>query len=376
MRFRLLFAAGRLAWALALFLLLPGVHGAPQSPEPKTAAEMAAAADTNDAIVAQIAAEKIAEWNYSQRPFDEEMSSKFLDRYLDTLDHFHMYFLQSDIGEFEKYRTNLNVLTLRDMDISPCWVILARFMERVHQRIDLASHLLETAKFDFTGHERFVQDRHSLPYAKDLEEAREFWRQDLRCEYLDQLLNSPDVQFTGPAGARAKGGTAVTLTRDKTHPLSFDYLPATFMDRKGRAIGRLDIASSQSNATLRLDLPFNEHLRKTTNALFSAKGEEIGDVTFRREKAETNDVKTGTNGAVTSAPPPSAPTNLEAVIRLNQKNLAEIHKTLTNHYAQMLRNYKMLETDRAFELYVNSLALSFDPHSDFMGHMTARCSPN
>ena len=371
MRFRFLFAASRLAWALALSLLLHNACGAPQSPEPKTAADMAAAADPNDAIVAQIAADKLQEWNYSQHPFDEEMSSKFLDRFLDTLDHFHVYFLKSDISEFEQYRTNLNVLTLRDQDISPCWVIFARFMERVHQRIDLAGNLLESAKFDFTGHERFVQDRHALPYARDLDEAREFWRQDLRCEYLDQLLNSPDVQFTGPVSVHAKGGTVVTLTRDKTHPLSFDYLPATFRARNGRAIGRLDIAASQSNATLRLDLPSNEHLRKTTNQLYSARGEEIGDVTFRREKTETNDVKTGTNGAVSSAPPTSAPAKLEAVIRLNQKNLAEIHKTLTNHYAQMLRNYKMLETDRAFELYVNSLARAFDPHSDFMGHMTA-----
>jgi carboxyl-terminal processing protease len=45
---------------------------------------------------------------------------------------------------------------------------------------------------------------------------------------------------------------------------------------------------------------------------------------------------------------------------------------MTNHYAQMLRNYKSaVETDRGFETYVNSLARAFDPHSDFMGHMSS-----
>ena len=363
MRLRFLLATSRLALALVCFHFLPHAFGAPR-PEARTAAAMAAAADPNDPIVARIAAEKLSEWNYSQHPFDQEMSSKFLDRYLDTLDYFHMFFLKSDISEFEKYRTNLNVLTLQEQDITPCWVIFSRFMERFHQRIDLVSNLLQSATFDFTGHERFVLNRHALPYPKDLDEAKEFWRQELRCEYLDQLLTSPDVQFTGPVSFDAKGGTVVTLKRDKTHPLKFDFLPAKFMAQDGHVSGMLDVAASQSNATLRLDLPSRENLRKTTNHLYSANGGEIGDVTFRPEKAETND-------AAVSAPPALASTNLEAVIHLSQKNLAEIHKSLTNHYAQMLRNYTKLEIDRVFELYVNSLARAYDPHSDFMGHMTA-----
>ncbi len=362
MRLRFLFAACLGAGTLVLFPSLPSALGAP-APEPRTAAEMAAAEDPTNAIVARIAAAKLQEWNYSQHPFDQEMSSRFLDRYLDTLDYTHMFFLQSDINEFQKFRTNLNLLTLQDKDLTPCWVIFSRFMERVHQRVDLASNLLETAKFDFGAHERFTLNRHALPYPTNLDQAREFWRQELRGQYLDQLLTSPDVQFTGPVSVDAKGQAVVTLTRDKMHPLSFDYLPAKYLSKDGHSIGGLEIAASQSNATLRLDLPSRENLRKMTNHFFSAKGEELGDVTFRREKTETNDAA--------SSPPPAATTNLEAVIRLNQKNLAEIHKTLTKHYGQMMRNYKMLVTDRAFELYVNSLAHAFDPHSDFMGHMTA-----
>jgi carboxyl-terminal processing protease len=393
MRLRLLFAARRLALALVLFYFLPKTHGA-APPEPRTAAEMAAAADPNDAMVAQIAAANLERYHYTQHPFDEEMSSKFLDRYLESLDYLHMFFLQSDISEFEQYRTKLNVLTLNNHDITPCWVIFSRFMDRVHERVDFASNLLQTATFEFTGHERFVLNRHKLPYAKDLDEAKEFWRQALRCEYLDQLLTSPDIQFTGPVSFDAKGNTVVTLTRDKMHPLSFDYLSGKYMAQDGHPIGWLEVAASQSNATLRLDLPSHENLRKTTNHLYSAKSEEVGDVTFRRERVETDltrntdqvpeepkvkdgqivtEVRPGgvNNGAAAAAPHAATSTNLEAVIRLSQKNLTEIHKTLTNHYAQMLRNYKELDTDSAFELYVNSLARAYDPHSDFMGHISA-----
>ncbi|HTA31582.1 MAG TPA: carboxy terminal-processing peptidase, partial [Candidatus Cybelea sp.] len=381
--------------ALALFLcsFLTKAHGAPP-PEPRTAAEMAAAADPNDAIVAQIAAANLERFHYTQRHFDEEMSSKFLDRYLESLDYLHMFFLQSDINEFEQYRTKLREFTLENHDITPCWVIFSRFMDRVHQRVDLASNLLQNATFEFTGHERFTLNRHKLPYPKDLDEAKEFWRQALRCEYLDQLLTSPDIQFTGPVSFDDKGRTVVTLTRDKMHPLSFDYLSEKYMAQDGHPIGWLEVAANQSNATLRLDLASHDNLRKTTNHLYSAKSDEVGDVTFRREKVESDSahnadqvpgepkVKDGqivaearpdgvNNGVAAAAPHVATSTNLEAVIRLSQKNLTEIHKTLTNHYAQMLRNYKELDTDRAFELYVNSLARAYDPHSDFMGHISA-----
>jgi len=335
---------------------------------------MAAAADTNDAMVAQITAQRLAEWNYTQHPFDQDISSKFLDRYLDSLDYLHMFFLKSDISEFEQYRNDLNLFT-KKQDITPCWVIFSRFMERVHQRIDFVSNLLQTASFDFAGNDRFVLNRHTLPYATNLDEAKEFWRQEARCMYLDQLLNSPDVQFAGPIRFESKNNAVVTLTKDKTHPLSFDYLPTQFLTQDGHAIGKLEIAAGQSNATLRLELPSLENLRKTTNHLYSITGEEVGDITFRRERIETNDtakLEADSKGDLTPTPAAPAVTNLEAVIRLNQKNMVEIHKNLTNHYAQILRNYKsVVETDRGFEIYVNSLARAFDPHSDFMGHMTS-----
>ena len=114
------------------------------------------------------------------------------DSYLDTLDYSHMYLLKSDLAEFEPYRTNLQDLTIKEHDTSPCWKIFDRFMERAAERVTYVTNLLATEKFEFNGHDRFIANRHSLPNPQDMAEAREFWRQELRCEYLDQLLTSPD----------------------------------------------------------------------------------------------------------------------------------------------------------------------------------------
>jgi carboxyl-terminal processing protease len=336
MRVRFFFAIETLAVALVLGLVVPKIYGAPQAPTPQSAAEFAAAADPNDPIVAQIAAEKIQEWNYSQHPFDDAMSSKFLEHYLDSLDYFHSFFLQADISEFEQYRSNLNVLTLQDRDLTPCWAIFSRFMQRVHQRYELASNMLETARFEFTNQERFVFNRHTLPYPKDLDQARELWRQELRSEYLDQLLTTPDVQYIGPVNLDAKKNVVVAFKRDSLHPASFDFLPATLLAKDGKAIGWVEVAANQSNATLRLAMTMPENLKKTTNHLYSAKGQEIGDVTFRREKAE-----------------PSGLTNGLSVVSTDAPLAKEAAPTAAGVEAG------------------NSLARAYDPHSDFMGHMTA-----
>lgn len=356
--------------------------------------ETGGAVDPTDANVAAVAADVLQTWQYEQHPFDKEISSKFLDRYLDTLDYSHMYFLKSDLDEFEMYRTNLNTLTLTNHDIRPCWVIFARFMERASERMSFVTNLLTTEKFTFVGTERFIANRHDLPYPKDLAEAHEFWKQELRCEYLDQLLSAPDVQFSGlvskvdeiveakkktpdsPVGEivktkettpdvqfsgtvhrDAQGKIVVALTRDKLHPLSFDFLPKSLQAKDGHVFGSVEIAANQSNATVRLDL--SESSRLMTNYFTSATGENLGDISFHHEKSGTNVAAAATNQQD------------KVIIHLNQKNLAEIYKTLTNRYAQTLKNYKELDSDRVFEIYLNSLARAYDPHSDYMGHMQA-----
>src|SRR5580698_17963 len=70
--------------------------------------------DPTDANIAEIEGDMLQTFQYSQHPFDAEISGRFLDRYLEMLDYSHLYFLQSDTNEFEAYRTNLQNLTLQN----------------------------------------------------------------------------------------------------------------------------------------------------------------------------------------------------------------------------------------------------------------------
>src|SRR5262245_37017146 len=143
----------------------------------------------NDANIARLVARILEGQHYLRQPIDDEVSSKFLDRYLDALDNLHLYFLQSDLAEFEKYRTTLDDLTLKEGDTTPSRVIFTKFLERLQQQHDYVMALLKTEKFEFNGNDRFVLNRKTLPRPKDLAEAKQLWRDRLRYEYLQEKLN-------------------------------------------------------------------------------------------------------------------------------------------------------------------------------------------
>ncbi len=166
-----------------------------------------------EAAIAKLTSRILMQMHYLhlQQPLDDQVSSQFLDRYLERLDSLHVHFLQSDLQDFEQYRTTLDDLT-KAGDISPARVIFKRFSERVEQHMAYVAELLKTEKFDFTGNDRYNFDRHKAPYPKDLEEAKKIWRQHLRYEYLEEKLN-----LKGPLALKghksASGKTAVQSTK-------------------------------------------------------------------------------------------------------------------------------------------------------------------
>jgi len=147
----------------------------------------------------------LARNHYRQQPFDNQVSAKFLDRYLDTLDPRHDHFTEADIAEFEPYRDTLDNLTMdrRDKaDTTPAYKIFARYRERLAQRVAYAEELLKNEKFEFNTDERIRIDRRDAPYPRDLDEAKQLWRQRLRYEYLQERLGRTNPKKSDTAAAK------------------------------------------------------------------------------------------------------------------------------------------------------------------------------
>jgi carboxyl-terminal processing protease len=160
------------------------------------------AASPDEPTIAALTAGRLELTHYSRQRFDDEVASRFLDRYIDSLDSHRLYFLQSDIDEFDRYRTQLDQMTIRG-NTEPAREIFERHLERMRQRVAYVAELLETETFDFTSDDRYRLDRRKAPFAKDLEEARQLWRQHLRHEILQEILNQkPNDTPVEPPGAQ------------------------------------------------------------------------------------------------------------------------------------------------------------------------------
>ncbi len=174
----------------------------------------------NDPRIAYVAARLLEEFHYLQRPLDKDLSAKFFNGYIDSLDPRHENFLQSDLAEFDHFRTNLDVLTTGGhgtADLTPAFIIYQRYADRFQQHAAYVNELLAQDKFKFSAEEKIELDRRHDPFPKDLTEAQNLWRLRLRYEYLQDKLSreisETNGTFTVKLPADANTNIVATLAR-------------------------------------------------------------------------------------------------------------------------------------------------------------------
>jgi carboxyl-terminal processing protease len=190
-RQQIFFSLALIATGLAVWV---GCKTSRHTPPPVTStATVGVVPGPNDAKIAFVTTRLLEGYHYLQHPFDQEMSKKAFDGYVDALDPRHENFLQSDMDEFSSIRTNLDVLmtgTRSRAELGPAFDIYNRFCERSVQHTAYACELLAKEKFKFTTDEKFPADRRHAAFPKTVDEAKQLWKQRVRYEYLlDKLAN-------------------------------------------------------------------------------------------------------------------------------------------------------------------------------------------
>jgi carboxyl-terminal processing protease len=165
--------------ALALGLAAAGM-AAPPAPGP--------AGQATERNITKLTVSLLEHSQFAHHPLDREFANTFLDRYLDALDGTRSLFLQADVDEFAPLRATLAQTTRDTGDTAPAHVIFARYLQRLEQSESFVSGLLKAGKFDFTGHDTYSFDRAKAVRPKDMEAAKELWRQQTRAEYLQEKL--------------------------------------------------------------------------------------------------------------------------------------------------------------------------------------------
>ena len=183
-------------------------------------------AAATDAAVTALTSKILEDSQFDHRALDDKLASRFLDRYLDTLDGGHMLFIKSDLDEFARFRPTLAEATRKQGDSKVAHHVFKRYLERLDQRVAFAKQVLKDEKFDFTSDEEFSYDRKDAPRPKDLKAARALWRQQLRYEYLQEKLAGKDAADIVKTLSRRQTRIAATMHKFDDRAVLEMYLEA------------------------------------------------------------------------------------------------------------------------------------------------------
>src|SRR5690348_4586665 len=132
--------------------------------------------------VAKQVCEMIESTHISQKPIDDSISAKLVDEFVKQLDPQKLYFLQSDVDRFNKYRNDLDDL-IKAGNVDFATTAFDTYLSRLAERINIAHKLIDV-KHDFSIKEYMEIDAKEIPWSKASEELTERWRKRIKYDLL------------------------------------------------------------------------------------------------------------------------------------------------------------------------------------------------
>jgi carboxyl-terminal processing protease len=139
---------------------------------------------------AHLSAEVLKRYHYKRIPLNDAVSSKIFDNYLKALDGEKIFFLQTDIDQFEPARNKLDDAILNE-NLSIPFAIFNLYQQRMTERVAYARSLLKTG-FDFTRKESYQYNRKDAAWPKSTDEMNDLWRKRVKNDWLRLKLAGKD----------------------------------------------------------------------------------------------------------------------------------------------------------------------------------------
>lgn len=146
----------------------------------------------NDRQVTLVVNALLKREHLSRLELDDAMARRGFQNFVKALDPMKLYFLKSDVAEFEKEQDKIDDMVKKG-DISFAYTIFNRFLERVDQRVKWVDELL-AEDHDFSADEAMVSDPDVAQFSEDDASARERWRKRIKYDLLVLKADKEDPQ--------------------------------------------------------------------------------------------------------------------------------------------------------------------------------------
>ena len=143
-----------------------------------------------DKLLIQVITYVLERGHFDPKDMNDEFSIEVYSDYLDQIDPLKQYFYESDIKEFEKFKTEIDD-QLKALDISFFNLTHERLLQRIEEAKVIYSEVLATP-FDYSTDEVFNSDYDALEYVSSKKQMKERWRQRLK---YTNLANYDDLIY-------------------------------------------------------------------------------------------------------------------------------------------------------------------------------------
>jgi carboxyl-terminal processing protease len=189
--------------------------------------------------IAQRVSDILSEEHYLQQPFDDAMSERTLDAYLDYLDYSRVYFTAEDVERFRsQYEKSLDD-DVMVRNLSAAYDIYDVYLKRVRSRIDKVKTLLNNHEFTFDSDRSVQVSRKDADWPANETASDNLWidliegellQETLRQEASDRAKAKEEAEKKNDAVEKGDGEvpktTVVPKTTPKARPVSPDTPPA------------------------------------------------------------------------------------------------------------------------------------------------------
>ena len=135
-----------------------------------------------DKLLMQLITYLLEEGHFEPKDINDAFSEGLYTSFLKQVDPFKNYFYQSDINEFETYKTDLDDQILNH-DVSFFNLVYERLMTRIEDSKKVYTQVLGTP-FDYDLEETFNTDYENKSYATSKSEMKDNWRKQLKFSTL------------------------------------------------------------------------------------------------------------------------------------------------------------------------------------------------
>jgi carboxyl-terminal processing protease len=154
--------------------------------------------------IGELITQFIQKSHYMHIAVDDELSSRVMDVYIESLDRNRMYLLASDVEYFDSYRHELDDV-VKSKPLDPVFQMFEVYQTRVRERLTFALTQLESEP-DYQTDQDYVFDRSDSPWASSIAELDEIWRRRVINDALNLALeDEPWEKIQEVLSARYKG---------------------------------------------------------------------------------------------------------------------------------------------------------------------------